>query len=798
MIRSKIFLCVLFALATISISAQNVSTGVVKGTVIDADSEMPLIGATVQLFINGLENIGTVTDLDGYYRVTDIPIGRHIISISYLGYNPVTLPNIEVGSGKDVNVDIRLEESLIKLDEVVIKATVDKGESINEMATISATTFSLEEVTRYSGGRNDVSKLVSNYAGISNSNDSRNDIVIRGNSPTGVLWRLEGAPIPNPNHFSTLGTTGGPVSALNTNLLKNSDFLTSAFPSEYGNALSGVFDVGFRSGNKDRYEFTGQIAAFSGFEFMAEGPLNASKTSSFLVSYRHAFTSVAGKLGLDIGTTAVPNYRDLSFKLDFAKSRIGKFSIFGILGDSDIEFLGKDIEDGDLFAEQDSDSRADSKVGIVGLKHNIIISEGAYIKTILSASRAANIFNQVRYRDTALTDSYENVHVDDTSDRMVLSSYANIKHNAKHTTRIGVTTERLSLRSIARDRTGPDPDMDGVNDWEQIRDIDEAIYTVQPYMHHKMKVTDQLTIHTGLHGQYLDLNSQFVLEPRFAVDYRFTEKSGVTFGYGLHSQVQPLPVLFYLSPTSDGDFLPLNRDLGFAKAHHLVLGYKYKPAKDWSTKVEVYYQHLFDIGVEKQATSFSVLNAGADFVFPTIGDLANDGTGSNYGVELTIEKYFSNGYYALITGSLFDSKYTASDGIERNTAFNNKYIYNVLGGKEWSIGRNKKLTLDFKITNAGGRYYTPVDLEASQLAQSEILDESRSFTERYPSYMRLDIKIGVKLFSNKKFSQQFFLDFQNVTNRENTFVNRYNRVTNEVNTVYQIGFFPDILYRVRF
>jgi len=627
-IQIYVFLISLFSVA-------GYGQGVIKGTVIDADSDMPLIGASIQVIASENQIMGTVTDLDGYYRIEDLPLGRHIVSVSYLGYEPITLPNIEVGSGKDVDLDIKLEESLIKLDEVVITAQIEKGESINEMAAISSTTFSLEEVTRYSGGRNDVSKLVSSYAGVSNSNDSRNDIVIRGNSPTGV---------PNPNHFSTLGTTGGPVSALNTNLLKDSDFLTSAFPSEYGNSLSGVFDVGFRSGNKDRFEFTAQMAAFSGFEFMAEGPLNAAKTSSFLISYRHAFTSVAGNLGLDIGTNAIPNYRDLTFKLDFGKNKLGKFALFGILGQSDIEFLGAETDPNDLFAEQDSDSRADSRVGIVGLKHSIILNEKSYLKSVLSFSRAGNEFSNVRYRDKELTDGYDNTSVDDNTDRININSFVNVKHNARNTSRIGINLEQLSLSSDAKDRTGDDLDGDGLPDWEQLRDLDDALITFQPYVHHKIKLSNSITLHTGLHGQYADINKEFVLEPRFAMNYSMGEKSNFNLGYGLHSQLQPLPVLFYLSPTASGEFLPLNQNLEYTKAHHFVAGYKYKPAKNWYTKLEAYYQHLFDVPVERFPSSFSILNAGADFVFPTVGNLKNAGSGRNYGLELTIEKYFSNGY----------------------------------------------------------------------------------------------------------------------------------------------------------
>ena len=184
-------------------------------------------------------------------------------------------------------------------------------------------------------------------------------------------------------------------------------------------------------------------------------------------------------------------------------------------------------------------------------------------------------------------------------------------------------------------------------------------------------------------------------------------------------------------------------------------------------------------------------------MFPDVNQLQNKGTGKNYGLELTIEKYFSDGFYALMTGSVFQSKYTASDGLERNTAFNNHFVYNILSGKEWNVGKKRRLSLDFKLTNAGGRYYTPIDLEASGIAQREILRQDRAFSQRHPNYFRLDVKIGIKTYSFKKLSQQFFLDFQNITNRENVFSRRYNRATQKVTTVHQIGFFPDILYRLR-
>ncbi|MEM1358708.1 MAG: TonB-dependent receptor, partial [Bacteroidota bacterium] len=321
---------ILFAIFLIALLGSSLEAQSIKGYLTDAQSEMPLIGATVEL-LTIEPTKGATTDLDGYFTITDVPPGRHTLRLSYLGYEARNLPNVLVNTGKEVILNLSLEESVNDLQTVTVTARTNPGESINEMATVSSQTFTAESVNRFAGGRADVSRMASNLAGVATSDDSRNDIVIRGNSPAGLLWQLEGIPIPNPNHFSTLGTTGGPVSALNPNMLANSDFATSAFAAEYGNALSGVFDLQLRKGNRDRYEFMAQLGTFSGLEALAEGPLN-NKGGSFVVSFRNSFVGFAEAIGIPIGTNATPDYRDLTFNIDFGNSKAGKFSLFGIGG----------------------------------------------------------------------------------------------------------------------------------------------------------------------------------------------------------------------------------------------------------------------------------------------------------------------------------------------------------------------------------------------------------------------------------------------------------------------------------
>ena len=359
-----------FSFLIFNLNAQITQT--IRGTIIDKTAETPLVGAAV-LIDKITPQLGAITDENGIFEVKNVPTGRHQIIVSFLGYNAQTLPNIVVNAGKETVLDIKLEESVQLLNAITVSSKAEKSQTMNELATISARQFNVEEVQRYSGGRNDVSRLAANFAGVAIGNDSRNDIVIRGNSPIGVLWRLEGVPIPSPNHFSTLGTTGGPVSALNPNMIRNSDFLTSAFPAEYGNATAGVFDIGFRNGNKEKMEFTAQLAAFSGLEAMIEGPLSKKNNGSFVVAYRHSFVELAQKAGVNVGTAALPRYRDLTFNIDLGQTKLGKFSIFGIGATSDIDFIGEKLSADDFFANKNEDSHADSKLGIIGLRHNVII-----------------------------------------------------------------------------------------------------------------------------------------------------------------------------------------------------------------------------------------------------------------------------------------------------------------------------------------------------------------------------------------------------------------------------------------
>ncbi len=784
----------LFLLLSSNLFAQ--STQNIKGIITDKQSEMPLIGATI--IIQDTDPIlGSTTDINGHFMIENVPLGRYTIQASYLGYESTSIPNIELNAGKENYLEISLEESFTKLNEVVVKDRRDKSKAQNELATISARSVDVEEINRYSGGRGDVGRIAANFAGVSTADDARNDIVIRGNSPTGVLWRLEGIPIPNPNHFAFLGTTGGPVSALNTNLLKNSDFLTSAFPAEYGNALSGVFDLGFRKGNRDKHEFTFQLGAVSGIELMAEGPLNKAKGGSYLVAGRYSFVDIAANMGMPIGTDASPNYQDLAFHLDFGKTKLGRFSIFGVNGWSQIDLTHDKITENDLYGKVDEDNFPRSLFGVIGLKHNLLLGKKSYWRTIIAGSTSQSTTEVDKYFNMDTEEEYKKrtIEIYNSEYRLSLSSFINKKFNSRLTLRTGLLLEENIYDLTRRNRLL-------TSDWVNMYDFKENTFLGQAYVQSQFKLRRNLTLNTGLHAQLFSLNNEFLVEPRLALNYALNDQNTFNMGYGLHSQSAPLAILLTEEEVAEGMTERSNINLEAIKSHHFVVGYDVQFHTSWRAKVEAYYQYVHNVPVDPYPSSFSTLNIGASFIFPEDKtNLVNQGSGQNYGLEFTLEKFFSKGYYGLLTSTLYNSQYKGSDNIQRNTAFNNQYVINLLAGKEFKIGlaRRNAITFDTKLTTAGGRFYTPIDLEASREVGFEILKEEQAYSQRHPNYFRWDAKLGIKLNSKKRaLSHQFYIDIQNITNQQNLFIQQYNRASEQIYSINQLGFFPDFMYRIQF
>jgi hypothetical protein len=767
-------------------------TQTIKGVVVDKQSQTPIPGAIIQV-VNSNPLLGTSTNEQGEFKITNVPIGRLQIKIQVISYKEKYI-TINLNAGKESITNIELEESVIQGQEVVVIAEQDKTKTNNKMSTVSSRLFSAEEAARYAGSRNDPARMAANFAGVSGANDSRNDIIIRGNSPIGILWRLNGLDIPNPNHFGNAGSTGGPISILNNNTLDNSDFMSGAFAADYGNATSGVFDLKMRKGNDEKHEFLVQMG-FNGFELGAEGPFNKKKNSSFLVNYRYSTLAVFKALNIDFGTgDAVPQYQDITFKTDFATEKFGKFSFWGIGGLSYVALLESDKKSGqDIYGYSARDTYFRSNVGASGISHTYLFKNNAYIKTNIGVSGQYNNIIADRIDTSFKTPKNLKPEYRQTTKniRYSVNTTYNKKFNSRDFVNTGIYAELYNTLFV-----DSNDNFFGANTFVTLRNYKGTTALIRGFAQWQHKFSDNLLFNAGISNQFFLLNNSNAIEPRIGLKYSINSKQSLSLGGGLHSQLQPIYV-YFASDTINGKTVETNRGLDFTRAAHGVIAYDNSFAQNFRIKTEIYYQYIFNAPVKNFPSYFSALNLGADFNSPNVNNLVSKGTGQNYGVEITLEKFYSKGYYLLFTSSLFESKYKGSDNITRNTAFNGNYVFNLLGGKEFKINQKHVLSIDVRATYAGGKRFTPIDLEASKAEKDEVRDGTRAFELQYADYFRLDIKPGYR-FNTKRVTHEFTIDIQNVTRNANVFQQSYDIKNQTIKTDYQLRFFVIPQYRVLF
>jgi len=793
-----------------SISFSQEFTQNIRGNIVDADTKMPLIGASVKVIDITEPFYGAATDVRGDYALKNVPVGKREVEFSYVGYAPVIM-TIILNTGKESIVNIELEESGV-ISEAVEVTGAKRGEVINEMATVSSQSFTIEETNRYAGSRGDPARMMSNYAGAQGTDDSRNDLVIRGNSPLGVLYKVEGVDIPNPNHFSIAGSTGGPVAILNNKFLSNSDFFMSAFPAEYGNSMAGVFDINLRSGNNSIHEFSGQFG-FLGTEFQVEGPLSSNSKASYLIGGRYSTLTLMQKIGITIGTDAVPLYGDGAFKFNFPLKNGGTISWFGIGGASEIAIKISDQTEPaqDAFGEQDRDQYFGSQMYFTGLSYVKPINNKTFIKSTIAVSRENQHTNHEFILRNLNPDSTWNylappftmMGYDYTIDKASAYVGVNRKINAKHLLKFGVNLDVLSFSmqdSIRADIS--DSTSAFMLRWDYESTSPE--FLAQAFVQWRYKINKRLTFNGGLHSQYFTFsNSVSPVEPRLGLKYALDEKSVLAGGVGMHSQAQPLYTYTYHQLDGNGNKVYHNQNMDFSRSLHSVLSYSTTIKKTLKFKTEVYYQHIYNIPVEVESSSFSLVNQGSGFARFFPDSLQNTGTGSNYGIEFTVNKFFNKSFFFLTTVSLYDSNYKGSDGVERDTDFNGNYVINGLLGKEWEFGekKNQKLGFGAKITYAGGKRYGFVDTAATNALKEIIFLDEGYNTRRFNEYFRLDVKVNYTL-NAPKVTHEFGLDLVNLLDSENQLGLTY--VPNETNPNEpfqirnQLGRLPIFYYKIEF
>ncbi|MDN4164196.1 TonB-dependent receptor [Cytophagales bacterium LB-30] len=763
-------------------------TQTLRGTVVDKVTQMPLPGATV-LILNEEPLIGTTTSLDGEFRLSQVPIGSKTLKVSYIGYKDAFLPNMVVNSGKELVLVINLEEDITAIEEVVVTAEVEKSRALNEMAPVSARTFSVEETRKYAAAINDPARMVTAFAGVVSTGDGANGISIRGNAPRGLLWRMEGVDIPNPNHFANLGSAGGGISILSAQLLSNSDFMTGAFPAEYGNALSGVFDLKLRKGNNETHEYTFQ-AGFLGIDGAVEGPFRKGYGGSYLINYRYSTLSMLSQLGLidlgDFNTT----FQDLSYHLTFPTKKAGQISVFGFSGLS--SEIGEADRDTTLweFDYQRYDSRFYANTHLSGLKHSIVLNSKNYLQSALVFSQLQNGYIADSLSTTFQPYRQFNERFIDQS--VLLSSVLNTKISPRLHGRSGIYLKRIGYDFLQR---YPSPE---TNEMQTYIQSEGTMYTVQLFSQWNYAFSETWQANVGMHYIRLTLNGTQSIEPRASIKHAINTKQSISLGYGLHGQTQNAGIYFTEQTESDGSKTLINKSLGMSKAHHWVLSYDHSLSPYLRLKTEAYYQYLYSLPVSPDVSNpLASINFEEGLITEK---LVNKGRGRNYGLELTLEQFTYNNTYFLLSGSLFNSEYQALDKVWRNTRYNSQYAFSFTGGKEFfSTKKEKNITygINMKVLYTGGFRYTPIDIEASREQQQIEYITEQTFSLQNKDYFRTDLRLSMKI-NKKRTTSTLALDIQNLTNRKNIQGTYFDLESEEMVESYQLPLIPILSYRIEF
>lgn len=758
-----------------------IETQTIRGRVIDRESKVSLPYANI-LVLNTNPQKGVTTDSEGYFKIENLPVGRYSLQISFIGYEKAVLSELLLGSAKELVINIELTESSQNIKEVIISEK--KGQPLNEMATVSSKSFSVEETKRYAASISDPGRMAQAFAGVATSDDSSNEIVIRGNSPNWMLWRLEGVEIPNPNHFAEEGFTAGNISILSSNMLGKSDFFTGAFPAEYGSALSGVFDLRLRNGNNETREYSAQIGLL-GIELAAEGPFKKGYKGSYLINYRYSTLSVLNNLGIEVSENALPNYQDLSFKIFLPTKKAGIFSVWGIGGVSDSrEKYEPDTTLNEKFEYGYIDNTITGMYAS-GIGHTLFLDNKSYIKSVISYSKSFS--NNQFSRMDSLGEFFNNYNDEFGSGAIRFNSFYNRKISNKLSIRLGGNLSRLNFNYFSEL-------LDDSKSWRTNIKGSGNTNMYQAFFHSKYKITDKVVVNGGIHYTHFALSSDNSIEPRVGIQVDLKKNQKLGFGFGMHSKSESLPVYFVEFKNPNNSVSYLNKNLKLTRSTHYILSYERLIKQSLSFKTELYYQSISNLPVPNNPNK--PLSPAFSGISP-YDTLVNSGVGKNYGIEFTLQKYFTNNYYFLITSSLFESKYKPMDGKWYNTKYNLNYVNNFVAGKEIPWGTNKMLSVNTKIIWTGGKRDIPIDLEASKLNGETIYQFDKLYSIKSPDYFRIDL--GLRLhFYKKKTEHSISIDIQNLTNRQNTWFQIYDAENQKIINYPMAGLIPIFNYRIEF
>ena len=780
LVRSSFFCLLLFVVVFPGdIMAQEFKQ-TVRGGVHNQASHEPVSGAEV-VILKGTDPQGrTTSDSLGNFTLNDILPGRYKVTISSTGFETYEEEAL-VLSGKEFVLDAELQESMQTLEEVTIKASTSSVESPG-MHTIS-----IEKTMRVAANFFDPVRMVTSYPGVVAANDQSNAIAAKGYSPNGLLWRLQGLDIVNPNHLANAGArndkpaaNGGGVNILSAQLLDKTDFYSGSLPVQYGNALSGVIDMNLRPGSKSKMEYTGQ-ASLLGLDVAAEGPISKNKRTSFLANYRYSTVGLLSAAGINLGDEKI-NFQDLSFHVNSDQKRGGNLSLFGFYGLSSNKFEHKP------FAEWKEDKdRYDIYYG--GNVFGAGITERFKAGNKVSVSFGSAVSGQYLDRNSQSNANLAVSNINSegySNDRIMISSFiqATTRIAAGSLLETGVRMNYLNnfIESSGAETYGIAPDQNQVTYYSKTR-LKGTLW--QPYINWTQQ-WNMWKLNAGVRYVEFSYNGSQSVEPRVSVQRSFS-KGSIIASYGITSQWQSAEDYSALMAQRGS-----NHVLQLTKAHQAAVDFRYALPGNVKLTTTVYYHQLMNVPASQGG--YSTLNQW-EVGSPGFMSLLSTGKGKNYGVEALIEKRFYNQFYFMISGSAYRSQYRMQNTYY-DTRFSGKFTSSVQTGKEWSRNKNT-LGVHIRMLYLGGLREQRIDAFTSSVSGTTVYDSLNGYSQKLHNYFRPDLRISWRK-SKPHATRTLSLDIQNVASIRNEAYHYYDTFLQQVKLKYQLGIFPVIVYRIEF
>lgn len=708
-----LFVINFFQSSGMSANPQN-RKGKITGTVVDADTKSPLAGANVSIKDSQL---GAATDEKGVFVIDNVPAGNYVIQFNYMGYLDYSKTDVIVRSKRITYCNIELFQSAMQTDAIVVSSAYF---SKNEESPASTINFSAEEIRRTAGSAGDVSRIIFGLPSVAKVNDASNALIVRGGGSVETGFYLDNIEIPNINHFPEYGSSGGPIGMINVDFIKDVNFYSGGFSSIYSDKLSSIVELSFREGNRE--EFDAQLdLSFVGAGLVAEGPI-ASGKGSWLLSMRKSYLDLVVE-AIGESQNSIPNYGDVQTKVVYDLSPNHKLTFLDLLGIDEIHNSRESALEDEIGAYMDYVLWRNT----AGLNWRYLWNKKGYSNT--SVSHTVTDFNYVSYDTRVYRDSSFEQKIFEFKPEEHEFKLRNVNYlvlNPNHKIQMGFEAKNLKYfqnnyyGDYNDDLGRPIPSFT-IND-------DISVTKLFAFINYDWQVMPNLKINPGLNVSHFTYNDNTDIAPRLNLIYNLTQNTSVYGAAGIYYQNLPVTLLVQNN---------FNKNLKDPKANHYIMGLSHMLTDNTRLTIEVYDKEYENMPIDPLQPTFCVLDQVVRYgMFYNPNPLKDTGKAFSRGVELMIQKKLAKDFYGMISASYFRAKYRDYNGVWRNRDYDNRVTTNIEGGYK----PNNKWEFSIRWIYAGGRPYTPFDMENSETIARGVYDSDMTNMKRLPAYHSLNIR----------------------------------------------------------